>query len=58
MHEAYLRKAFEKKKSYLLAYHKLFTVTDEKTIMTLLLAISLASARNLIYYCSKISGGF
>lgn len=46
MHEAH-----EKKKSYLLAYYKLFyTYREEKTIMTLLLAISLATARNLMYY--------
>lgn len=46
MHEAH-----EKKKSYLLAYYKLFyTYREEKTIMTLLLAISWATARNLMYY--------
>lgn len=54
-----MHEADETKKSYLLAYHNLFyRYREEKTIMDLLLAISLATARNLIHYCSKISGGF
>lgn len=47
MHEAHEKK----KNSYLLAYCKLFySYREEKTIMTLQLAISLATASNLMYY--------